>query len=60
MTKMIVPLYSGWFLQRYCPEGGPQSTQGMWFIYACIAMSSTVMLILAKNWIGKDFKTKHE
>jgi len=25
---------------------------------ACIAMTSTVMLFLAKGWIGKDFKTK--
>jgi len=58
LTKVIVPLYSGWFLQRYCPEEGPTNTETMWLIYALIAVSSTVLLILAKGWIGKDFKTK--
>ena len=38
LTKVFVPLYSGWFLQRYCPETGPTQTHTMWFIYACIAM----------------------
>ena len=58
LTKMIVPFYSGWFLQHYCPATGPQDTRTMWFIYACIAMASTVMLVAAKNWLGRDFKTK--
>jgi MFS family permease len=58
LTKVIVPLYSGWFLARYCPEEGPAHTETMWLIYAGIAMFSTVMLILAKGWLGKDFKTK--
>jgi len=58
LTKMIVPLYSGWFLQHYCPTTGPQNTRTMWFIYACIAMASTVMLVAAKTWLGRDFKTK--
>ena len=58
LTKMIVPLYGGWFLQTYCPQEGEINTETMWFIYALIAMSSTVMLVLAKPWVGKDFKTK--
>lgn len=58
LTKVIVPLYSGWFLQQYCPDQGAMSTETMWFIYACIAMVSTLLLLLAKGWIGKDFKTK--
>ena len=58
MTKMIVPIYGGWFLQTYCPQDGVINTKPMWLIYALIAMSSTVMLILAKRWVGKDFKTK--
>jgi len=61
LTKMIVPVYSGWFLARYCPEpssGAPQDTGTLWLIYGIIAMSSSVMLILARGWIGKDFKTK--
>lgn len=58
LTKMLVPIYSGWFLQNYCPQAGLQNTRDMWFIYGCIALSSSVMLILARNWVGKDFKTK--
>ncbi len=58
LTKLIVPLYSGWFLQRYCPQSGPTETQVMWLVYGCIAMCSTVLLLLARGWIGKDMKTR--
>jgi MFS family permease len=58
LTKMIVPLYGGWFLQKYCPQDGVINTEPMWFYYALIAISSTVMLLIAKPWVGKDFKTK--
>jgi MFS family permease len=77
LTKMIVPMYSGRMLMKYCPDkftvptawpGLPEITvyppesmmhsQLMWLAYACIAMMSTVILLLAKGWIGKDFKTK--
>ncbi|MEN8163506.1 MAG: MFS transporter [Acidobacteriota bacterium] len=65
MTKVIVPLYSGHLLSRYCPDEttilaglGKMEPTTMWFISGCIAMISCVLLILAKGWIGKDFKTK--
>jgi len=58
LTKMIVPIYSGAALARWCPAEGPTSTGPMWLIFALVAMSSTVMLVLAKAWLGKDFKTK--
>ena len=58
LTKMLVPIYSGWFLAHYVPERGIVRSESMWLIYGCIAMASTVMLILAKSWVGKDFKTK--
>ena len=61
LTKVIVPIYSGWFLARYCPDpstGRPQDTATMWLIYACIATTSTILLILARGWVGKDFKSK--
>jgi proton-dependent oligopeptide transporter, POT family len=60
LTKIITSTYAGWFLMHYCPEPGKgtQNTTAMWLIYACIAMCSTVMLVLAKGWLGKDFKTK--
>jgi hypothetical protein len=30
----------------------------MWLIYACIAMVTPLLLLAAKGWVGKDFKTK--
>ncbi len=33
-------------------------TELMWFIFGCIAMASTVLLIVFKGWAGKDFKAK--
>ncbi len=59
LTKVITSLYSGWFLAHYCPKEGPTNTETMWFIYGCIAILSTILLILAKGWLGKDFKTAH-
>ena len=58
LTKMLVPLYSGVFIQRFCPADGPRDPERMWLFFAIIAMTSTVMLFLAKGWVGKDFKTK--
>ncbi|MEW6249052.1 MAG: hypothetical protein AB1716_00260 [Planctomycetota bacterium] len=59
LTKMLVPLlYSGWMMDRYCPAEGPKNTEMMWLIFGCIAICSTVLLMLAKPWIGRDFKTK--
>ncbi|MBI4718600.1 MAG: MFS transporter [Planctomycetes bacterium] len=58
LTKIIVSLYSGWFLERYCPKEGPLHTEQMWFFYGVIAIVSPVLLLLARDWVGKDFKTK--
>ena len=59
LTKLLVPwLYSGWMMDNYCPKTGEQNTSMMWLIFSLIAMSSTVLLIIAKPWLSKDFKTK--
>jgi hypothetical protein len=55
---MLVPLYSGIMMQRYCPATPPREPEAMWLIFAVIAMMSTVLLLLARRWIGKDFKSK--
>jgi len=38
LTKFLTGLYAGWFLQRYCPAGGPYRTETMWLVYGGIAM----------------------
>ncbi len=58
LTKMLVPLYSGHMLQKYVPSEGPRDPETMWLYFALLAMCSTIMLIVAKGWVGKDFKTK--
>jgi MFS family permease len=58
LTKLLAPLLiTGWTLQRYCPAEGELQTGKMWLIYASIAMLSTVLLVLAKNWIGSSIQT---
>ncbi len=59
LTKIITSLYSGWFLEHYCPQGVPPSqmnTETMWFIYGLIAIVSPIGLFLAKGWMKKRFK----
>jgi POT family proton-dependent oligopeptide transporter len=58
LTKLIVPLYSGTLVAKYIPADGTQSPESLWLMSGFIAILSTVMLILAKGWLGKDFKTK--
>ena len=60
LTKVITSLYSGWFLMNYCPADTPvdqMNTEYMWLIYAFIAISSPVALLLAKGWMGKGMQT---
>ncbi|MBK8946778.1 MAG: MFS transporter [Ignavibacteriae bacterium] len=62
LTKVITSLYSGWFIMKYCPDNTPISelnTETMWFIYGIIAIISPIGLLLAKGWMQKGFKVKH-
>ena len=63
LTKIVTSLYSGWFLMQYCPANTPpaqMNTEFMWLIYGFIAIISPIGLILARRWMMKGFKTKHE
>ncbi len=63
LTKVVTGFYSGWFLMQYCPANTPPSqmqTGFLWFIYGLIAIISPIALVLAKNWMLKGFKVKHE
>lgn len=63
LTKIITSLYSGWFLMNYCPDNtlpSQMNTGTMWMIYGFIALVSPAGLFLARSWMMKGFKTKHE
>lgn len=63
LTKVITSLYSGWFLMTFCPANTPPEqmhTETMWFIYGLIAIISPIALLLARGWMKKGFKVKHE
>ncbi len=63
LTKIITSLYSGWFLMHYCPDNtlpSMMNTGTMWLIYGFIAIISPIGLFLARGWMQKGFKTKHE
>jgi MFS family permease len=63
LTKVITSLYSGWFLMNYCPADTSPSemtTETMWLIYGFIAIVSPIGLLLAKGWMKKGFKVKHD
>ncbi len=63
LTKLITGMYSGWFLSVYCPAGVPPDqlhTGTMWFYYALIAMVSPVGLFLARRWMLRGFKVRHQ
>ena len=59
LTKMVVSFYSGAALARWCPDPalGIGHTSIMWLLFGGVAMLTSVMLLLAKGWLGKDFKT---
>lgn len=62
LTKIVTATYSGWFLANYCPaDAQPENlqTEFMWLVYACIAVSTPVLLLLAHKWMRKGFKVKH-
>jgi MFS family permease len=58
LTKMIVPLYSGIALSKWCPLEGTTSTGTMWLFFGLIATVTPILLLLAKGWVGRGFKTK--
>lgn len=63
LTKVITSLYSGYFIANYVPmpDSGTAMRSGeMWFYYSLIAITTPIALILAKRWMEKGIKGKHE
>jgi proton-dependent oligopeptide transporter, POT family len=60
LAKGTTGLYSGYLLATYCPKDVPREqlhTGTLWFIYACIAMSSPIGLWLGRKWVRRGLKS---
>jgi hypothetical protein len=53
MVKFLAGTYTGLMMERYCPDGGPFNTETMWLIYALVAVSSPIGLLIGRNWVTK-------
>jgi MFS family permease len=53
LTKILVPLYSGIALSKWCPPEGPTHTGTMWLIFGLIAIATPILLLSAKGWVGR-------
>ncbi|MBD3226249.1 MAG: MFS transporter [Caldithrix sp.] len=61
LTKVVTGFYSGYFVSKYIPEpstGLDTNSGEMWLIYAFIAITSPIALVLAKKWMQKGMRTK--
>jgi MFS family permease len=56
LTKMIVPLYSGLALSRWCPMDGPLDGHGatgtMWLVFGLVALATPTLLLLGRARAG--------
>ena len=53
LAKATTGLYSGSFIQKFIPEGGPMDSGTLWLIYGCIALITPIGLILGRKWVEK-------
>ncbi len=60
LAKFTTGLYSGAMLATYVPKEGPQDTSTLWFVYALIALTSPVGLLLARRWLLSGVKGSAE
>jgi MFS family permease len=58
LAKFTTGFYSGYMLEHFVPRNGVQNSGTLWLIYASIACTSPIGLILAKRWLEKGEKTK--
>jgi MFS family permease len=60
LAKFTTGLYSGWMIAHYIPKEGPQDTSTLWLVYAFIALSSPIGLLLARKWLTAGVKAGGE
>ncbi len=58
MIKFMAGWYTGRMMERYCPAEGTLQTETMWLIYGFIAVTSPLLLLIARKWVQKGLETK--
>lgn len=56
LAKFTTGLYSGTMIARYMPAEGAKDTTTLWTIYAVIALTSPIGLVLARRWLLRGVK----
>jgi MFS family permease len=51
LAKLVVGMFSGNLLARYCPETGPRDSQTLWLIIALMTMITPVGLLVLRKFI---------
>jgi len=51
LAKLLIGTFSGFLLEKYCPEVGPRHSSTMWLAVAITAMISPVGLLLLRRFI---------
>jgi hypothetical protein len=51
LAKLLIGLFSGKSLMKYCPETGPRHSQTLWLIVALLSLVAPVGLIALRRYI---------
>ena len=51
LAKLLIGLFSGQSLMKYCPETGPRHSQTLWLIVALLSLVAPVGLITLRRYI---------
>jgi hypothetical protein len=51
LAKLLIGLFSGQTLMRYCPETGPRHSQTLWLVVALLSLVAPAGLIGLRRFI---------
>lgn len=57
LAKWTTGWYAGAMLSTFCPEEGPRRPGIMWAIYGAFALTTPLLLLLARRWLEAGLRT---
>jgi len=51
LPKLLIGMFSGQWLMRYCPETGPRHSQTLWLIVALLSLVAPLGLVALRRFI---------